>query len=278
MAIDTISILGCGWLGRPLGAELVRQGFRVKGSTTTPDKLDDLRADGIEPYLIRLDPELTGENAVDFFDADLLFLNVPPPRKRDDLRTHHLRQIDAVIDAVSNAPIAWLIFASSTGVYPKTGRVMTEADAPTDPDAAEGPMRATGTVLIEAEQRLLAADGFDTTVLRFAGLYGGDRHPARFMAGRKHAKGGDAPVNLIHRDDCIGIVQAVIEQDARNEVFNACADAHPTRREFYSEAARQIGLEPPTFADGDGGTNKIVSNEKLKRTLGYTFRRSDLLG
>lgn len=277
MAIERISILGCGWLGRPLGAELARQGYRVRGSTTTPKKLEALRADDIEPYLIRLDPDLTGKEVPDFFEADLLFLNVPPPRNRDDLRTYHLRQIDAVIDAASKTAISWVIFASSTGVYPKVDRVVTEDDAPSDLDATEGPMRTIGRVLLDAERHLQSADAFDTTVLRFAGLYGGDRHPARFMAGRQNVKGGDAPVNLIHRDDCIGIVQAVIAQDARGAVFNACSDAHPARREFYPAAARQLGVEPPTFASDDG-TNKTVSNQKVKQELDYRFQHPSPLG
>ncbi len=269
-----VSILGCGWLGGPLGAALAEQGHRVKGSTTTPEKLDTLRDAGIEPYLIRLDPDLAAPPD-DFFAADWLVLNIPPPR-REDAEAYHLQQIDAVIAAIRRGTIRAVLFASSTGVYPKVGRVVTEADAPDDPDAIEAPIRSTGPLLLKAERRLQAADAFDTTVLRFAGLYGGDRQPGRFMAGRTAVKGGDAAINLIHRDDCIGIVQAVIEQDVRGTILNACSDAHPTRRTFYPKAARRLGLEPPTFAD-ESRPNKIVSNAKLKRVLGYTFKHPDPL-
>lgn len=275
MAMRTISILGCGWLGLPLGRHLVERGYRVKGSTTTADKLETIRQAGIEPYHIELGPDLRGNDVEAFFDADLLFLNVPPPRRRDDLRTYHLRQVEAVCDAMTDAAIDWVIFASSTGVYPRVDRVVTEDDAPSDPDAVDGPLRASGAVLIEAEQQLQDAADFDATVIRFAGLYGGDRHPGRFLAGRTRVSGGDAPVNLIHREDCIGIVTAVIEQEARNDVFNACSDRHPTRRRLYTAAAKEMGLKPPTFEPG--GENKIVSNEKVKRVLGYTFQHPDPL-
>ena len=275
MAVQTISILGCGWLGLPLGRHLVERGYHVKGSTTTPRKLEAIREAGIEPYHIELTPTLVGDDGEDFFAADLLFLNVPPPRGHDDLRTYHLRQIDAVCDAAMRSSIAWVIFASSTGVYPRVDRVVTEEDAPRDPVEAEGAMRASGPVLLDAEQRLQTASEFDTTVVRFAGLYGGDRHPGRFLAGRTRVTGGDAPVNLIHRDDCIGIVSAIIAQGGRGDVFNACADRHPTRRELYTAAARQLGVEPPTFEPG--GANKRVSNEKLKRRIGYVFEHPDPL-
>lgn len=270
MAVSTVSILGCGWLGLPLGRHLVAQGYRVKGSTTTPDKLDVLRTAGIAPYRIALAPDLEGERTQDFFDTDLLVLNVPPPRGRDDLRTYHLKQIDAVRRAAIEGPVEWILFASSTGVYPRVDTVVTEDDAPEDPEAVEAPLRPTGAVLLEAERRLMETPDFDTTVVRLAGLYGPDRRPGRFLAGRTNVAGGEAPVNLIHLDDCIGIVAAIIEQDVRGEVFNACADEHPTRRALYTAAAERLGLDPPTFEAG--GTNKVVSNAKVKRVLGYTFQ------
>ena len=81
MAGKTISILGCGWLGTPLAERLVQAGHTVKGSTRTPEKLAALRAKGIQPYLIRLGPDLNNGEAADFFDSDVLILNIPPGRR-----------------------------------------------------------------------------------------------------------------------------------------------------------------------------------------------------
>lgn len=273
----TISILGCGWLGRPLGAHLAAPGYRVNGSTTTPAKQAALRRDGIAPFVIRLNPTLDASEASDFFDADVLFLNIPPPRGHDDLRAFHLSQIRSVRDAAVEAGIGWVIFASSTGVYPQVDGVVTEDDAPAHPADVDAPMRETGRVLLAAERLLQDTAAFDTTILRFAGLYGDDRQPGRFLAGRTNAARPAAPVNLIHRDDCVGIVTCVIEQEARNAVYNACGDAHPTRRTLYIHEAKRLGLDPPTFT-GDGGTNKTVSNARLKAQLGYTFQHPSPLG
>jgi nucleoside-diphosphate-sugar epimerase len=136
-------------------------------------------------------------------------------------------------------------------------------------------LRASGAALLEAEHMLQAETAFATTIVRFAGLYGGDRDPGRFMMGRDVVPGGDAPVNLIHQDDCIGIVMAILEQDVRGEAFNAVADTHPTRRALYTAAAQRLGYEPPTFEPG--GANKTVTNEKVKQVLEYTFRHPDPL-
>jgi nucleoside-diphosphate-sugar epimerase len=68
-----------------------------------------------------------------------------------------------------------------------------------------------------------------------------------------------------------------LEQDVRNEVFNACADVHPTRRALYVQAAEALGLEAPTFDEADGTTGKAVDNQKLKDACGYQFHHPDPL-
>ena len=51
-----ISILGCGWLGLPLGKYLLQKGHLIKGSTTDKDKMETLKASGIQPFLLVLGP------------------------------------------------------------------------------------------------------------------------------------------------------------------------------------------------------------------------------
>jgi nucleoside-diphosphate-sugar epimerase len=82
---------------------------------------------------------------------------------------------------------------------------------------------------------------------------------------------------MIHRDDAVGVFATLIDQDVRGEVFNACADEHPTRQAFYTRAAETMGLEPPTFDEDAPTTGKRVSNEKLKRHCDYSFRHPDPL-
>jgi len=274
---DAVSILGCGWLGRPLGARLAAQGRTVRGSTTTPEKQEALRADGIEPVLLRLAPNLSGDPGA-LFASPLLVLNIPPPRSTDDVVRAHRRQGEAVLEAARNGGVEWILFASSTGVYPNVERTVTEADQPPGrPDALAGPRRATSEALLAVERLLVDADGLDATIVRLGGLYGEDRHPGRFLAGRTDLDRPRAPVNLIHRTDAVGIFETLIEQDVRGAVFNACADAHPSRRAVYVAAAERLGLTPPTFDDTDDTTGKIVSNQALKDRTGYVFRHPDPL-
>lgn len=276
-----LSILGCGWLGLPLAEHLLRRGHAVKGSTTTPEKLEALAAAGIEPYLLRLSSDVEGERAADFFDADVLVLNIPPGRRDPDVRVRFGKRVAAVQRMLEASPVRHVVFASSTSVYVDLNRVVTEEDATTAD--VEAPPTDSGKALLEAEAALGADVRYATTVVRLGGLYGYSRRPGRFLAGKSGLENGEAPVNLLHRDDAVAIVAALAEADpsrpdVRGETFNAVSDVHPTRRRFYSWAAERLGLDPPTFTEDVRTSFKVVSNEKLKRVLGYRFRYPDPMG
>lgn len=263
-----ISILGCGWLGLPLAVHLNRKGHVIKGSTTSPQKIRLLSQQQIEPYLINLSPELAKADEVQsFWKVNTLILNIPPGRSRDNAVEYHSRQVQSVIKQVTPSTITHVIFISSTSVYPPKPGTVTENDA-----IAGQAARASGNVLLKAEKMLRNAKDFDTTILRFGGLYSGDRHPAKYMAGRNNLGKANAPVNLIHRDDCIAIISKIIEENITGEIFNAVCDGHPTRKEYYTDACRSLGLEPPSFKKSQEREQyKVVSNEKLKSVLQYEF-------
>ncbi|MEX2585985.1 MAG: SDR family oxidoreductase [Balneolaceae bacterium] len=263
----TLSILGCGWLGLPLATKLAAEGTTVRGSTTNHSKLTELNERGIDPFLINVNDQLRCEEHPDFWESELLIINIPPGRSRRDVRSRHPREVDAIRQCVESGSIRRVLFVSSTSVYHKFGGVKTEEDAGREPATSE-----SGEALLEAEATLRAAEAFDTTILRLGGLYGYNRHPAKNLSGRKNLSGGERPVNLIHRDDAISILLKLIHSDIRNDTFNAVSDGHPTRKEFYCEMARALGVEEPQFTpEKESASYKIISNEKLKRKLSYEF-------
>ena len=101
---ETITILGCGWLGLPLAKALVEAGYPVKGSTTNEENLETLRDAGLEPFLVQLDPEVNGEDITDFLHSDILIVNIPPER-RDDIVEYHIEQFSSLIDALGQSPV-----------------------------------------------------------------------------------------------------------------------------------------------------------------------------
>lgn len=266
--MKTVSILGCGWLGLPLAEYLLGKGYAVKGSTRTPETLGALEAAGIEAFYLSLDPGLSGGDDLDsFFESEVLVMNFPPER-REDIVDFHTAQIRSLIARIEKSSVKNVVFVSSTSVYPELGRdVFEDEEAP--------PEKASGKALVIAERFLLDNPAFRTTVIRFGGLIGYDRKPGRFISGRKGLMGGDSPVNLIHRDDCILIIEMIIEKGVYGEIFNACADLHPQRSDYYTAQALRIGVPPPVFEKGGEVGFKIVRSGKLKRLLGYEFKYPD---
>lgn len=264
--MEKVSILGCGWLGLPLAEYLIQSGYKVRGSTRTEEDLSILKSKGILPSLIILDPQIHG-SFNNFFDSDILVVNFPPER-REDIVSYHELQAVSLIERVEASSIKKVIFISSTSVYPDLNREVSE-------DEILEPAKDSGKALLRFEKLLKNSPEFHTTILRFAGLIGYDRKPGRFLAGKKDVHNGQAPVNLIHRDDCIKIIHQVIEQNAWGDTFNACMDLHPSREQYYIYAANKLGVAPPNFLKSNEYTYKIVSNNKLKKQLNYTYKYPD---
>ena len=83
----TISILGTGWLGLPLGKKLLDQGYTVKGSTTTKENLKLLSEVGIVPFNIELNEHNIDGDILEFLkDTETLVMAFPPRlRKQPEL-------------------------------------------------------------------------------------------------------------------------------------------------------------------------------------------------
>lgn len=268
-SVHSISILGCGWLGLPLAEQLVKKGFNVKGSVTTAEKLAVLAEKGIVPFQMELtDEKIIGNQLPDFFQSELLIINIPPGRRKDVIY-YHKAQIQQLINVLKNTTIQKVLFISSSAVYPDLNKVVFETET-------EQPIKESGKALLEVEQLLRQQPNFTTSIIRFGGLIGPERHPGKFLAGKQNIANGEAPVNLIHRDDCIALIWEIINQDVWGETFNACADNHPSRSIFYTAAAQHLKLELPSFAR-DQAKFKIINSDKIKERLKYSFKFPDPL-
>ncbi len=266
---STISILGCGWLGLPLGTFLYEKGYSVKGSTTDEQKLASIKENNIKPYLLVLEPGINCKRKTDFLDTDVLIINIPPPR-REDVVEYHFLQIKSLIKECINAGVKKVLFVSSTSVYPETNKVVYESET-------LAPGKPSGTALKRVENMLLDASAFQTTILRLAGLIGYDRNPRNFLKKRRVIHKIDAPVNLVHRDDCINVIYRVIKNNVWGDIYNVCCDIHPTRAAFYRNEAEAVNMEKLRIEFKEPVSYKIVSNEKLKKELGYEFIYPDPL-
>lgn len=254
-------------MGFPLAQHLLNQGHTIKGSTTTENKVSILSQADIEPYLLSLPDDIDSDKLDPFLESDILFLNIPPSRGDKNVAESYPSLIQSIAEKVAVSSIKWVIFASSTSVYKSSGGYTEESDAKQGSAA-----RPSGEAVLKAEEILQNYSSFSSTIIRFGGLYGYERHPVRYLAGKINMKEPGKPINLIHQDDCIRIVETIINQDKKDEVYNAVSDGHPPRREFYRASAIHFGLEPPHFKDGPTISDRVVSNRKLKKELDYRFR------
>ncbi|CAM1343191.1 SDR family oxidoreductase [Tenacibaculum amylolyticum] len=263
-----ISILGCGWLGFPLAKHLITKGYHIKGSTTSKEKEPILKDAAIQPYVFRLGEKNHEEILKDFVnDSEIIVINFPPKRI-PDIVTIYQEQINALLPYIQSTQK--VIFVSSTSVYQNTNDWVTEA-------IENHPEKESGKAVLAVEQLLQSHLKENLTILRLAGLIGYDRVPGRFLAKKKEVANGKAPINVIHQDDCIGLINAIITQNAWGTIINGCADEHPLRETFYILAAEKVGLVPPQFKKSDTVQFKKISNTKSKTLLNYTYKYPDPL-
>ncbi|MDR7211256.1 SDR family oxidoreductase [Flavobacterium piscis] len=270
-----ISILGCGWLGLPLAKRLIEKGYSLNGSTTSEAKLPTLKEARIHPFLVVLEGESDSESINTFLaKSEILIIDIPPKLRgnnaviADSSRKVFVEKIEILIPFIERSSVKKVLFVSSTSVYGDINELITEETIP-------NPETESGKQLLVAEAVLQKNKNFETTILRFGGLIGEDRHPVTSLSGKENLANADAPVNLIHQNDCISIIEAIIRQSKWNEVFNAVAPFHPSREEYYTQKAREQNLLLPKFNSEKSNIKKIVSSEKTEKILNYKFKLDD---
>jgi nucleoside-diphosphate-sugar epimerase len=251
---NNISILGCGWLGFPLALTLTKKGYSIKGSITSEIKVEKLKSNGVQPFIINLSNR---ENEFEkFLNSEVLIIAIP---------SKNIADFKNLISHIENSKIKTILFISSTSVYPNSNSIVTENSL-----IKKNP-------LSEIELLFKTNTNFKSTILRFGGLIGYDRKPGNFFKNGKAINYPDAFVNLIHRDDCIQIIKEIIAKNIWDKTLNACADTHPKKRDFYAKEFKKEGRNNPTFNELASNEYKIINSDQLKSILNYNFLYSDLM-
>jgi nucleoside-diphosphate-sugar epimerase len=275
--MKTIAILGCGWLGLPLAKSLLAKGYEVKGSTTSESKLEVLKNAGISPFQIQLEANQIVGNIEEFLkETNVLVIDIPPGLRKEissSLEMTFVNKIKNLIPFIEKSGIQKVVFVSSTSVYGDSFPIV-EITEETKPN----PDTESGKQLVIAETLLQSNPHFKTTVIRFGGLLGDDRHPVKFLAGRTNVENPEAPVNMIQREDCIGVIEKALDfaRDDNwewNQTFNTVAPQHPTRKAYYHKKAENLNLPLPIFAENLESKGKIISSKKVETILGYSFQK-----
>ena len=260
----TISIIGCGWLGFPLAQVLLKGGYRVKGTTTREAKLPKLAEAGIEGHLFSI-ADYSTKTLQELGSSDVIFLNIPPGRSNPERARSYPIHLQKLIQFWQTNQDMQLLFASSTSMYGARDEIVTETSKP-------NPSTLSANGIYEVEKNIQQTFANRATILRFAGLIGENRHPARFLAGKTNLSKPKAAVNLVHLTDCIQVITKIIEKNKWGETYNVCSDEHPSRKIYYQHQAQSLNLPLPSFDLTDETKGKIVSNAKIKQDLQHQFQ------
>ncbi|AKA35253.1 6-phosphogluconate dehydrogenase NAD-binding protein [Flagellimonas lutaonensis] len=249
--------MGCGWLGLPLASALQKDGHSVKGTTTSPAKLDMLTKQSIDAHVVQLNQERADGTLAAFLEGlDTLVVNVPPGLRKGN-SGNYMKKIRQLVAPVERSAIRQLLFVSSTSVYGSASGEITEDTQPL-------PITESGKQLLAVEKLLFSTKSFKTTVVRFGGLIGPDRHPVHFLSGKKNLQNGHETVNLIHLEDCIHMIRTIIEEGYWGEIFNGVYPHHPTKAQYYTNEAKNRGLIPPLYEpEFSEKTKKSIINKNF---------------
>lgn len=269
-----VLIVGCGYVGRAVAAELSAAGHAVFGLRRTPEPA----ADASIPYT-PLVGDLTRVETLRAVPGpwDWVVNTVSSSRGgEEEYRQVYLEGTRQLIEWLRPNPPRAYVYTSSTSVYGQTDGGWVDESAETQPGTA------TGRLLVDTERLLLEAAerwAFPARILRVAGIYGPGRGHLfhQFLRGEARLQGeGGRWMNMIHRDDVARAIVSVLERGRDGVVYNA-ADLEPvTQGDFLRWLAEQTGRPmPPPAGPGETGprkrgvTHKRVSIQRLRQETGW---------
>jgi nucleoside-diphosphate-sugar epimerase len=273
-----VLIVGCGYVGVPLGAELVRQGHEVFGVRRSAGGGDELAKAGIKP--LTADITKPEDLAVLPEPFDWVVNCVSSTQGGvEEYRQVYLQGTRNLVEWLAKTPPKKFVYTSSTSVYGQTDGSPVKETSPTEP-ASE-----TSRVLVETEKVLLEAaqqKKLPAVILRVAGIYGPERGHLFLQYLKNEAKipgQGERIINMIHRDDLITVIISALKNGRAGEIYNAVDDEPVAQIHFFRWLSETLGkwmppfaTEPETAERKRALTNKKVQNRRLKMELGYQFK------
>ncbi|HEY5298729.1 MAG TPA: SDR family oxidoreductase [Verrucomicrobiae bacterium] len=269
-----VLIVGCGYVGLPLGIELVRLGHEVFGLRRNSARANELKSAGIQPLFA----DITKLEELNKLPRDFDWVVNCVAANGADYSETYLRGTKNLMAWLENSPPKKFIYTSSTSVYGQDDGSPVKETSPTEP------LAETSKVLVQTEKVLFAAfaeKNFPVVILRVAGIYGPDRGHLfkQFLKNEARIDGDGARfLNMIHRDDVVGCIISALKSGRAGEIYNVVDDEPVSQLNFLVWLAGTLGKYPPPSepenleARKRGATNKRVSNRKLKMELGYPFK------
>lgn len=262
--------LGYGYTARFFAARKRMQGWRIAGTTTSPEKASIMKETGVTAHLWR-------DGAVDpswLNGVDAVLISTPPG---DAGCPAFNAASQAIADRAKQ--VRWIGYLSTNGVYgDHEGAWVSE----------ESELRATSPRAlhrIEAEKSwraLASAHDLPLIIFRLPGIYGPGRSAidtVRAGKAKRIVKKGQV-FSRMHVEDIAAAIDASMDKPHLHDIYNLADDEPAPPQEVIEFACALLGVAPPplvSFEDAElspmarsfYADNKRVSNQRLKDALGF---------
>jgi nucleoside-diphosphate-sugar epimerase len=264
----SVAIIGCGWLGYALAKQLLVAKYRVSVTTQNTEKQKKLLAENIDAELLSLPVSDTESVVLSAFNQETLIISITPQIRQG--RSDYPEKVAQLVKMAESGKVTRIVLLSTTAVYNGLSGVVDEHSA-LDLTAEKV------AIIMGAENEVRKFSG-KSVILRLAGLVGPERHPGRFLQGKRVLAEPQAFINLIHQGDAVGVLTHIIADPNFSGTYNAVSATETCKEHYYQAAANALNLPLPEFSfETSMRFGKRVNDEKLRTKLNYQFVYDDLI-
>ena len=264
---------GLGFSGRALGHSLFQDGWKVSGTTRSPEKLKVLEQKGFGVYFF------PGEEClieVQLVSATHIIVTIPP-KEEGDVVFREFRE--AIIQAKN---LKWLGYISSTGVYGNHNNKWVDETSFLTPSNERNLLR----VKVENQWLELGRKkSIGIHIFRSAGIYGPGRNMLETVkSGKARRIEKKGQVNgRIHVEDLVSVLKASIGKPNPGSIYNVCDDEPAPSKEVVEFACQLLKINPPPVISFNKAElsemarifyldNKKIKNKKIKIELNIKLK------
>jgi nucleoside-diphosphate-sugar epimerase len=266
-------VFGLGYTALALTRALQAEGWRIAGTTRSPEKRARLAAEGVEAHLFERGKPLA-EPAAALAGTSHLLTSIAPDEAGDPVLDRHLADLEGC------ASLVWAGYLSTTGVYGDRAGAWVDEATPVAPSMARTRRR------VGAEGRWLAS-GLPVQIFRLAGIYGPGQgrnalEAVRAGTARRIVKPGQL-FGRVHVDDIVQVLRASIARPNPGAIYNVADDEPAPPQDVVLHACELLGVEPPPefpFTEAElspmarsfYADNRRICNDRIKQELGVVLR------
>ncbi len=283
MSDYSIQIVGCGYIGKKIAAQLSARNIALQCMVQSKASRQQCEVLGFKTIQCDFDQQQPVINTISE-KTRWVYLVPPTPRGKTDAR---IAQFIESLNLLEQVPEK-IILISTTGVYGDCQGEWIDENREVNPQADRAHRR------LSAEQQLSEycnKNNVPLIILRVPGIYGADKLPLkRITSGEPIVRAVDSGfTNRIHAEDLVAFCVEALTCDVNPGVYNCCDGEPSTMNDYFMCVADAKGLPRPeeiTLQQAQQqlssgmlsylAESKRISNEKLLMNFKTRCKYPDL--